>query len=195
MKKLLSSLLQSSPVIEPIEYCDGLLAFRCQRSLPFEALTVTSLTTGGAVAAEIKVCSYDVNQRVYRAQLADCEEALQRMQLQPRATQRLSQSVRVSSRQIPKFFALTEDISASGLRLATPEALMVGSRLEMSLDLDDPAIATIQVAGEVRWSAMKADGSHHSGVRFDHLDQSHQRILERYIESRLATHRNVHGRD
>lgn len=195
MKKLLSSLLQSSPVIEPIEYCDGLLAFRCERSLPFEALTVTSLTRGGAVATEIKVCSYDINQRVYRAQLADCAESLQRMEMQARSTQRLSQAVRVSSRQIPKFFALTEDISANGLRVATTEALEVGSVLEMSLDLDDPAIPTIQVRGEVRWSAMKGDGSYHSGVRFDGSQSGSQRVLERYIESRLATHRTVHGQD
>lgn len=193
MKKLLSSFVGSCPVIEPIEYCDGLLAFRCDRSLPFEALTVTSLTKGGSVATEIRVCSYDVDHRIYRAQLPHCEETLERMQLSSRVTQRLTQAVRVSSRQIPKFFALTEDISAGGLRLCTPGPLTVGSALEMSLDLDDPAISTIVISGEVRWSAMKGDGSYHSGVRFEGMDRTQIRILERYIESRLATQRTVHG--
>lgn len=193
MKKLLSSLVGSCPVIEPIEYCDGLLAFRCDRSLPFEALTVTSLTKGGSIATEIRVCSYDVDHRIYRAQLADCSQTLARMQMPSRGTRRLNQTVRVSSRQIPKFFALTEDVSVGGLRLSTAGPLTVGSQLDMSLDLDDPNIATIRVIGEVRWSAMKGDGSYHSGVRFEGIDTTQHRILERYIESRLATQRTVHG--
>jgi hypothetical protein len=195
VKKFLSSLVKSFPIIEPIEFSDGLLAFRCENRLPFELVTVASLTSQGSVLTKVEICSYDTNQQLYRAHLgADCaEETLQRLELPARSALRLTQALRVSSRQIPKFFALTEDISSSGLRLATPDKLPVGSNMDISMDLDDPAVPTIQVKGEVCWTAMKADGSYHSGVRFVGIDRGQFRMLERYIESRLATHRTVHG--
>ncbi len=193
LKGLLSSLLVTVPVIEPVEFSEGLLAFRCRRSLPFQALTVASRTSAGTVRANITVCSYDPGHRLYRARVTDCVETLARIQVAGRNAPRLSQAVRVSSRQIPKFFALTEDISSGGLRLATPDSMPVGAVLDMTLDLDDPVTPSIQVQGEVCWTAVKADGSHHSGVRFVGVERGQHRVLERYIENRLATQRTVHG--
>ena len=194
LKSLLFSLPRSSPLIDPVEFSDGLLAFRCKRRLPFQAQTVASPTPDGPVTTEVLVCSYDSTQGVYRARVAN-PGTLQKMRIDSRQPRRLAQALRVSSRQIPKYFALTEDISSSGLRLATEEPLAVGSTLEMSLDLDDPTVATLRLRGQVRWTATKGDGSHHSGVRFVDLDRNDGRVLERYIESRLATHRSVHGEE
>jgi hypothetical protein len=194
-KKLFSVFEGNSPVIEPVEFRDGLLAFRCQRRLPFQALTVAAPTPAGPVKTEILVCSYDPTQQVYRAQLPQVAvgDTLQRLHIESRGTRRLTQALRVSSRQIPKFFALTEDISVGGLRLATEDIMRAGSILEMSLDLDDPAVPTMIVRGEVVWSALKGDGTFHSGIRFLDLERLAARRLERYIESRLETQRIVHG--
>jgi hypothetical protein len=194
VKKFIASLIQSFPIIEPIEFSDGLLSFRCARSLPFQSMTVASPSSVGSILTRLEICSYDAGQRLYRAQLTDCAEtALRKLQVPTRGTQRLAQAVRVSSRQIPQFFALTEDISSSGVRLATPGMLSVGASMDMSLDLDDPAIPTLRLNGEVCWTAMRADGTYHSGVRFVGIDRGQHRILERYIESRLAAQRTVHG--
>jgi hypothetical protein len=193
LKNLAKFLLHSLPLIEPVEFSDGLLAFRCDRRLPFAPMTVASLTSSGSVKTRLEVCSYDVGLRLYRAQLVDGGETLQKLKLPARGAVRLAQAVRVSSRQIPKYFALTEDLSVGGVRLATAQMLPIGAALEMSLDLDDPSLPSIRVNGEVRWSAIKADGSYHSGVSFVGIDRGQHRILERYIESRLAKHRSVHG--
>lgn len=193
LKGIFRSLTPNFPVIHPLEFSDGLLAFRCDASLPFERLTVASLTAGGAITARLEIFSYDDANRVYRAQLEDCQQTLDLMQLPARATRRLPLAVRVSSRQLPQYFALTEEVSTCGVRLVTASALREGTLLEMSLDLDDPALPVLQVQGEVRWSAMKGDGRYHSGVRFCAIDGPSQRALERYIEQRLESHRTVHG--
>lgn len=192
-KRFLLSMFQSFPVIQPLEFSDGLLAFRCDRSLPFERLTVASLTSAGSVVARLEVCSYDNSQRVYRGQLENCQETLSLMQLPARIGPRLPLAVRVSSRQLPQYFALTEDLSLYGLRLSTADPLAAGAGLEMDLDLDDPGLPTLTVSGEVCWSAMRADGSYHSGVRFSGLGGAAQRALDSYIERRLESQRLVHG--
>jgi hypothetical protein len=169
------------------------LAFRCDASLPFERMTVASLTASGAITARLEVFSYDEAHRVYRAQLENCPETLAMMQLPVRSVQRLPLAVRVSSRQLPQYFALTEDLSVAGVRLRTTSSLREGTLLEMSLDLDDPAMPVLQVSGEVCWSAMKGDGSYHSGVQFRGIDGSCLRALERYLGERLESQRSVHG--
>jgi hypothetical protein len=193
IKKFLRSLFKSFPVVQPVEFSDGLLAFRCDRPLAFEPTTVASLTPQGSVMARLDVMSYDVGQRLYRARVLDPGATLQRMEIPVRGAVRLPQAVRVSSREIPKYFALTEDISVSGLRLATKMMLPAGATLEMAVDLDDPSLPTIRIKGEVRWSGMKGDGSYHSGVSFLGIDKGQRRILERYIDTRLVAQRTVHG--
>ncbi len=192
-KKILSAFSQSVPVIELVEFTDGLLAFRCEKTLPFEPLTVSASTDLGPIAGRVEICSYDPSQRIYRAEVHDAARTLAKWNLPARGTSRLVQSLRVSSPQLPRYFALTEDVSVSGVRLVTDSALRIGVPLEMSLDLDDPAVPTIRLNGEVRWSARKADGSFHSGVRFIGIERGHHRTVERYVTERLAVRRRVHG--
>lgn len=193
IKKFFATFFGSAPVVVPVEFSDGLLAFRCDRPLPFEPTTVTSLTSHGSIATRLEVLSYDVGHRVYRARLLEAETALRRLEIPVREMVRIPQAVRVSSPEIPKYFALTEDLSVTGVRLATKMALATGASLDMAMDLDDPSLPTIRVRGEVRWSAMKADGSYHCGVQFVAIEPGQHRMLERYIDSRLATQRTVHG--
>lgn len=193
IKKLFSSFTQSNPVIELVEFTDGLLAFRCDRSLPFEAVNVSASTDLGPIAGRVDVCSYDASQRLYRAEVHDTARTLAKWNIPARGTSRLKQSLRVSSPQLPNFFALTEDVSVSGIRVLTDSPLQVGLLLEMSLDLDDPAVPTIRLSGEVRWSSRKADGTYHSGVRFVGIERGHHRTVERYVSERLAVQRRVHG--
>ena len=193
VKKLISSLTHSTPTIVPVEFADGLLAFRCDRPLQFEAMTVTAKTDVGMLQGQVEVCSYDPSRQLYRGEVLDTARTLARWNIPARGTSRLSQSVRVSSPGLPNFFALTEDLSAGGLRLLTDTALAIGTVLEMSVDLDDPAIPSIRLTGEVRWSARKPDGSFHSGVSYVGIERGHYRTLERYINDRLAVQRRVHG--
>lgn len=181
------------PTIEPVEFADGLLAFRSDRTLEFEAMTVTAKTELGPIQGQVEVRSYDASSRLYRAEVRDTARTLAKWNIPARGTSRLSQAVRVSSPQLPNFFALTEDLSVSGLRLLSEKALRVGTTLEMSLDLDDPTVPSIKLNGEVRWSSRKADGTFHSGVRFVGIERGHYRTMERYINDRLAVQRRVHG--
>lgn len=192
-KKLLSSFTQSIPVIELIEFTDGLLAFRCERSLPFDVVRVSATTDLGLIAGRVDVCSYDASQRIYRGEVHDTARTLAKWNVPARGTSRLNQSLRVSSPQLPNYFALTEDVSVSGIRVVTELPLQVGLPLEMSLDLDDPAVPTIRLSGEVRWSSRKANGTFHSGVRFVGIERGQHRTVERYVTERLAVQRRVHG--
>lgn len=193
VKRFLSAFTHSAPTIEPVEFADGLLAFRSDRTLGFEAMTVTAKTDLGPIQGQVEVCSYDASSQLYRGQVRDTARTLAKWNIPARGTSRLSQAVRVSSPQLPNFFALTEDISVSGVRLLSETALQVGGSLEMSLDLDDPTVPSIKLTGEVRWSSRKADGSYHSGVRFVGIERGHYRTMERYINDRLAVQRRVHG--
>lgn len=195
VKKFLSALTHSIPFIEPLEFTDGLLAFRCDKSLRFDPITVAVKTEQGSVQGRVGVCSYDASQQLYRGVVYDTARTLARWNIAARGTSRLSQSVRVSSVQLPNFFALTEDLAVSGVRLLSETPLQVGTALEMSLDLDDPAVPSIKLNGEVRWSSQKGDGSYHSGVRFVGIERGHYRTMERYINERLAVQRRVHGEE
>ncbi len=192
-KKLFSGFAPSVPAIELVEFTDGLLAFRCERPLPFEAMNVSATTDLGPIAGRVDICSYDDSQRLYRAEVHDTARTLAKWNIAARGTARLNQSLRVSSPQLPTYFALTEDVSVSGIRVLTDLPLQVGLSLEMSLDLDDPAVPTIRLSGEVRWSSRKADGLFHSGVRFVGIERGQHRTIERYVSERLAVQRRVHG--
>ncbi len=192
IKKIFTASNGKGPVIETVGFSDGLLSFRSRRSLGFQSLTVSSLTSHGSVSAEVDIQSYDAGQQIYRAVLKNRTQALRNLELQARGTERLPKAVRVSSADLPNYFALTEDLSVDGVRLSTTHPLQVGRSFEMSIDLDDANTPLLNVTGEVRWTASKADGSHHSGMGFVGLGPSEHRTLTHYIQSRIAAQKAVH---
>lgn len=193
IKKIFIASHVKCPDIETVGFSDGLLAFRSRRTLPFQTLTVSSKTSHGAVTADVEIQSYDAGQQIYRAVLKNKTAALRSLELQARGTERLPKAVRVSSSDLPNYFALTEDLSVDGVRLSTAKPLQVGTSFEMSIDLDDANTPLLHVTGEVRWTAAKADGTHHSGMVFVGLGPSEHRTLTHYIQTRIAAQRAVHG--
>lgn len=193
MTRLSSVFTSLPPRIEPLEISEGLLAFRCSASLPFGWVAVSHGAATQRAVTRVCICSKEPETQVYRAQWE--AGALQQAwsELGGRLEPRLAQAVRVASPDLRGFFALTEDVSTGGVRLATPERLVAGTVLPLRLDLDDPRLPCLAVRGEVRWSAIKADGTCHSGIRFLDLERTQERNLARYIESRLAARRVVHG--
>lgn len=193
LKKLLFSNLGSSARVELVDYEDGLLSFNSECLLPLERTVVNIKTSFGRVMAEVDVQSYDAVHRVYRAQIVNKEETLDALRVERRGQIRLSKVMRVSSRDLPGFTATTEDISLSGARITTRKPLEKGARLEIKVDLDDASLPPLRLQALVRWNAHKADGSFHSGLEFESTTELQLKTIQRFIDTRLAIERRLHG--
>jgi PilZ domain-containing protein len=69
-----------------------------------------------------------------------------------RDAERYDVAVRVKSRQLPGFRALTLDVSGSGLQLETQELLREGQVLELELDFDREELPDFSCPAEVMWA-------------------------------------------
>ena len=85
-----------------------------------------------------------------------------------RDSERFDCSVRVMSKQLPGFRAITLDVSSSGLQLETQGLLEKGQILELKLEFDREELPDFNIPAEVMWA--KRDGERRShflaGLRF-----------------------------
>ncbi len=85
-----------------------------------------------------------------------------------RDSERYDCSVRVMSRQLPGFRAITLDVSSSGMQLETQGLLEKGQLLELNLEFDREELPDFTIPAEVMWA--KRDGERRShflaGLRF-----------------------------
>ena len=118
------------------------------------------------------------------AKVADNDKTLESLDIDLSKMARVQKVLRVSSRDLPAYMGLTEEIALSGIRLSTSEPLEVGQLLELTIEFDCHKIGTRKVKGRVEWSAHKGDGTCHSGLRFHDLDSVTFRKLAQYIQAR-----------
>ncbi|MCA9790858.1 MAG: PilZ domain-containing protein [Candidatus Eremiobacteraeota bacterium] len=183
MKALLKKILHPDPKVDIVGFEDGLVAFRSRRTLPLCALTVRAKTPRGRVRARLDIQSYDPAQQLYRAKVEDGGQLLP----ERREDDRLDRVMRVVSHQLPGFTCTTEDISTGGCRIVVTSHLEVGTRLTLSLDLDDANLPAIVSQAEVCWCAQKVNDRFHAGVRFVDMGSAERGMLARFIESRRVT--------
>lgn len=181
------------PEIEVVDFRDGLLRFRSACALPLTALTVRTNTPAGAIEAKIDIQSYDPGNQMYLASVSETDDTLESLNVDISELSRLKRCLRVSSRDLPAYVGLTEEISLGGLRLSTSKALEPGTQMELNIEFDDPAQSTLKVNAEVHWSAHKGDGTCHSGLRFRGIDSTSFRRLAQYIQARRAANKELNG--
>lgn len=179
------------PEIEVIDFRDGLLRFRSACALPLSALTVRTNTPAGTIEARVDIQSYDPGNQVYLAAVSETDDTLESLNVDISELSRLKRVLRVSSRDLPAYVGLTEEISLGGLRISTGKALEPGAQLELNIELDDPQQSSLKVNAEVHWSAHKGDGTCHSGLRFRGIDSSTFRRLAQYIQARRAVQQEM----
>ena len=83
--------------IQPLLYQDGLLAFRASEQLKFGTHKVLAPSRLGEIEVRLDILSYDENEDMYRAQLADEAFTLDALRLERRGEFRLPKSIRVAS--------------------------------------------------------------------------------------------------
>ena len=90
-------------------------------------------------------------------------------------------AVRVNSRQLPGFRAITLDLSRTGLKLETQDLLDMGDILQLDLQFDNEQLDDFSVPAEVVWS--KRDGERRShflaGLAFQPETDEQRRQLTR----------------
>lgn len=181
-----------TPTVEFVDYADGLLVVRSNKALKTNNTSVKIKTHFGTVVANVLLESYDKENKVYRLTVFDKEVILDSLDAERRDHPRLNKVFRVTSQSFPGFSANTEDISAGGLRVKTSEKLETHQVIEFQLELDDPEIPAFRILGEVCWTAVKADGSYHSGLRFQNLNPRIEQIITRYIKDRINLEKRLH---
>lgn len=195
MLEKLKSILSFSPTVDFVDYEDGLLAVKAQKPLRANCTSIKLRTSYGTVAAHVLVESYDSNNDVYRLKLFEHETILNAIGEERREHPRLPKVMRVTSLHFPGYAGTTEDISITGARVATTAALELDYDVELKIELDDPDLPDLSLIADVCWTAMKYDGSFHSGLRFQALTFEVGKRIEKYIEQRLEIEKKLHSLD
>lgn len=171
-----------APRVDFVRFEDGLLVVRCARALTSKDTLVKLRATFGAIVAQVEVESYDNRDGVYRLSVLDHELLMAQMTPERREATRLPRALKLRSSQFHSEPLTTEDISETGARLLVPELLEPGTVLALGLELGD---LKLQLEAEVAWSAVKMDGSFHSGVRFLNLTLAQLYNIRCYVEDHL----------
>ena len=172
------------PQVQVTGYRDGLLSFRSERALNLIEQVVETPTPLGNMKTKLDIQSYDPANKEYLAKIEDDDKTLESLDIDLSKIARVNKVLRVSSRDLPAYMGLTEEISLSGLRLSTSEPLESGQELELTIEFDCNKVGTRKVKATVEWSAHKGDGTCHSGLRFNDLDSITFRKLAQYIQLR-----------
>ncbi len=175
---------QEVPTVQVTGFRDGLLSFRSADALNLHEMMVVTPTPVGKMMTKVDIQSYDPGNQEYLAKVADNDKTLESLDIDLSKIARVTKVLRVSSRDLPSYMGLTEEIALSGLRLSSSEPLTVGQIIELTIEFDCNKLGTRKVKAKVEWSAHKGDGSCHSGLRFHDLDSITFRKLAQYIQSR-----------
>ena len=175
---------QDIPTVQVTGYRDGLVSFRSDDALSLQELIVETPTPDGRMKTKLDIQSYDPGSKEYLAKFSNDDKTLESLDIDLSKIARVPKILRVSSRDLPAYTGLTEEVALSGIRLSTTDALNVGDILELSIEFDCKKIGTRKVMAKVEWSAHKGDGTCHSGLRFHDLDSITFRKLAQYIQAR-----------
>ena len=192
MLKKLKEMLTFAPTVEYVDFEDGLLAVRSSKALKTNNTVIKLKASYGTVVAHVLVESYDQTNGLYRLKLFEHDVILDSLEIERREGPRLPKVVRVSSQAFPGYSGTTEDISVTGTRINTSGPLELSHDIEIKMELDDPDIPPIRLFADVAWTAVKYDGSYHSGLRYSGLDRETGKVIQRYIEARLAIEKKLH---
>ena len=182
-----------TPSVDFVDYADGLLAFKARKKLKPETQKVILRMSFGTVTAHVELKAFDEASKIYRARLLNYEVVQDALDDDRRGEVRLPGVMRVTSADLPGYSGTTEDLSVGGTRIATSGALEQGRTITIKIELDDPELPDVVVNCEVRWSGRQVnDDGYQSGLRFLNLDRKYHRIIERYVDERLAAERRLH---
>ena len=131
---------EETPTVELTGFSHGLVTFRSEEPLSLKALTVKTETPEGSFQTKVDIQSYDPGSGEYLAKVAPADKTLESLDVDLSKIASVHRVLRVSSPSLPHYVGLTEELSPHGLRLSTTERLTVGDLIEMSIDLDVPAL-------------------------------------------------------
>lgn len=192
MLQKIKTMFSMAPFVEPVQIEDGLLKVRAEKPLNFEVRSVKLKTDAGTILAYVLVESYDPNEKLFRIKLLEGKKILDQLGLEDPGKPRLPKVLRATSQHFPGYTGTTEDISEEGCRVVTTAQLELTHDIQVKIELDDPEIPPISMYADVAWTAVKHDGSFHSGLRFQSLEHETRRTIARYIKTRLAMEKRLH---
>lgn len=82
--------------------------------------------------------------------------------------------------------AVSSDISAGGLRLMTPTALVTGSRLDLEVFLGEDPGNKLHAKGEVVWQNKISDTSYETGILINHMDSEDKKKLMGFVFDQMS---------
>ncbi len=172
--------------IQPLLYQDGLLGFRASEQLKFGSHKVLAPSQLGDIEVRLDVLSYDENEDIYRALLADEVFTLDALRLERRKEFRLPKSIRVASSDLPGYEARSEDLSLGGARLTINGKVTPGDFATITFYFSDGMTPDLNLRCEFRWCAHKKGNKFHCGVRFSSIEKSERVAIKRYIQNQVA---------
>jgi len=187
------------PVLEYLSYGE-VLTFRTSRILPVLEEFETTLEMDEGLSRTVtlnprarRVVGEDPVEMEYSADVSGPEDALawlrQRYgsevlarggQEERRATPRHLNRIRVRSRNLVRFQAVTHDLSTQGVRLIAEGDVSPGTVLDMDVQLDHDRLPDVKARGQVVWSAPLEEGrTWFLGLRFTSVTE--QATLDEYV--------------
>jgi len=187
------------PVLDYLSYGE-VLTFRTSRILPVLEEFETTLEMGEGLSRTVtlnprarRAVGEDPVEMEYTADVSGPEDALawlrQRYgsevlarggQEERRATPRHLNRIRVRSRNLVRFQAVTHDLSTQGVRLIAEGDVSPGTVLDMDVQLDHDRLPDVKARGQVVWSTPHEEGrTWFLGLRFTAVTE--QATLDEYV--------------
>jgi len=111
---------------------------------------------------------------------------LQVLNLPARKDVRVLMRISVTGRARSTFFATSENISTSGMRIGTAMRLSAGDTVELSFYL---RMNRLFIDGEVVWAKQKRDNFFEYGIKFTAIDKKSRQLIEDFIRIHRQTGR------
>lgn len=180
------------PRAELLYYEDGVIHFRCPSTLaPKKKVNLQCLLPDGETfGGIIQVMQHDRDRELYTGFMEHPQNANQFLaQLLPvpfqdrRRGPRLRGRVRLTSRDLPGYKSMTENVSLHGFCTLIEGPLAPDRIMDIELDLDVSGIRPMQLQVRVCWCASSGPRHYLVGCSFEKMTRGNRQQIEKFLEN------------
>ena len=187
---LFSKLFSGRPQIElkTFDPDDQTILFSCSKELSAGEYDVQAQVSDHKMRCKVTVQSLEAG--LYFGHFLEPKAALEHLAVllpkplsrqEKRGAERVRRGLRVSSAHLPRFLAITQDFSASGIKLLTEGPMQPDHEFQAEVEFDDETMAKLSVRCKVAWCRPEGD-KFSVGASFENLSQSSATRIAFFVE-------------
>lgn len=180
-----------NPGIELVSFSNDIVTFRsAQKFTPADRVTFE--VAGQNVKIQVEGVSFDEEGSLFSGRALIGKEVLDHHFAQPvsyqqqkRRAPRVPHRMRIVSREIPSFQALSLDFSPLGLRVQLEGAIAEGQTIPLLIDFDWPGQEPLETSARVVW-CRRDQNQYLAGLEFIDVNQITGKLIEAFYHEMLS---------